>query len=120
MTITHFVGPYYRFLANDAPYTIFYNGCLWRHVEQAYRETKVHNQEERLAVMRSLIAVKFDPILRPNLSTRLLRTGSLTLINGNVIHDTFWGFCTCTAHGYGENHLGKLLMQRRVELHSMF
>jgi predicted NAD-dependent protein-ADP-ribosyltransferase YbiA (DUF1768 family) len=70
--------------------------------------------EERIALMRQALALKFDPISHPDLASRLVGTGDIVLIEGNTWDDTFWGVDSET--GEGANHLGKLLMERRKEL----
>ena len=62
----------------------------------------------RDGVMYDLLSKKFeDPILKE----KLLATGDAELIEGNDWGDTYWGKCK----GEGENILGILLMQVRVE-----
>ena len=67
--------------------------------------------EKRLAMMRSLLAQKFGPA-HPHLARQLLDTGDAELVEGNTWGDRFWGVCD----GVGENHLGRLLMERRAYL----
>jgi ribA/ribD-fused uncharacterized protein len=77
----------------------------------------------RVAVMDSLLRIKFKPLATGSpfappfnpLSVMLVATGDAELIEGNTWNDTFWGVC----RGKGENHLGKLLMQIRKELVEM-
>lgn len=68
-------------------------------------------EQVKLKIMEQLLRIKFqDPVLRE----ALLKTYPQKLIEGNTWGDTFWGQC----NGIGKNHLGKLLMQIRKELHS--
>ncbi len=139
--ISEFQGQY-RFLSNFHCSPIEFEGRLWRSVEHAYQATKslddnVRDQicrmskpgdakrfgrtivlrpdweEVKLAVMLCLLELKFaiDP-----LRMALLQTGDEELIEGNYWGDRFWGVCA----GTGQNHLGKLLMQVRAELHGTY
>lgn len=51
----------------------------------------------------------------PSLRQKLIDTGNIYIQEGNRWNDTFWGVCLKT--GKGENHLGKLLMKIREDLH---
>lgn len=64
----------------------------------------------KLGVMLELVQKKFHPIFMQN---RLLATDNAELVEGNYWGDRFWGVCK----GEGENHLGKILMRVRKELH---
>ena len=64
----------------------------------------------RVDVMREVLRIKFD--LNPRFASLLLATGEAQIVEGNTWGDTFWGVC----NGVGENHLGKLLMERRADL----
>lgn len=66
--------------------------------------------DEKITVMRTLLRLKFSD---PQLATRLLATGDAQLIEGNWWGDRFWG----VSGGTGQNHLGRLLMQVREEVH---
>lgn len=70
-------------------------------------------EDDKLAVMRSLIQQKFerDSVL----ADRLIGTGNAHIIEGNTWGDTYWGESPV---GNGENHLGILLMERRQLLKS--
>lgn len=62
-------------------------------------------------VMLFAVRQKFkDPVL----ATLLLNTGDEELVEGNYWGDTYWGV---DVNKGGENHLGKILMQVRIELH---
>ena len=61
--------------------------------------------------MRFALKLKFqDKILRE----LLLETGDAILEEGNIWHDFFWGVDASSR--YGENWLGKLLMELRDNL----
>lgn len=67
----------------------------------------------RFEVMEQVLAAKFaDPALR----RLLLATGDLRLVETNNWHDVTWGVCSCAGHGWGDNHLGRLLMELRAGL----
>lgn len=68
----------------------------------------------RYQVMEQVLYAKFAFI--PERAERLLSTGNRVLIEGNDWHDTHWGVCSCANHGYGDNHLGRLLMELRQKL----
>jgi ribA/ribD-fused uncharacterized protein len=70
-------------------------------------------------VMLELLRQKFA---RAQMRDRLLRTGSMTLIEGNWWHDNYWGICECDrcakhpeqqAEG---NWLGRLIMRVREDI----
>lgn len=66
-------------------------------------------EEVKTTVMLDLLREKFtDPVLRE----KLLATGHDYLEEANTWGDTYWG----TVNGWGENMLGKLLMQVRMEI----
>ena len=71
------------------------------------------NDELRLSVMRVLIHQKFHPELNPELVEKLLQTKTAELIEGNNWHDTFFGVDQKEG---GQNHLGRIIMERRKEL----
>ncbi len=68
----------------------------------------------RYQVMAAVLRAKFT--CRADRVRLLLSTGDRELVEGNTWHDTHWGVCTCRTHGFGENHLGRLLMDLRGEL----
>jgi ribA/ribD-fused uncharacterized protein len=77
----------------------------------------------KVSVMRELLLQKFK---QPELGAKLLATGDAYLEEGNYWHDVFWGVCyhkmdghTCKKpehEAFGENNLGKLLMEVRAVL----
>jgi ribA/ribD-fused uncharacterized protein len=67
--------------------------------------------EKRLYFMEKIIRAKFNQ--NPDLAKRLCYISVHTpIVEDNTWNDTFWGVC----NGKGENHLGKILMQVRLEL----
>ncbi len=128
----------YRFLSNFYPAEVEWNGIKYPTVEHAYQAAKTLNPKEvelirtattpgkakqlgkvvtkipgfdilKIDVMRVLLYQKFDI---PELKQKLLDTGDENLVEGNNWKDTFWG----VYNGYGENHLGRLLMEVRAKL----
>jgi len=67
----------------------------------------------KIDVMRLLLREKFA---QPDLSRMLLDTAGRELIEGNSWGDTFWGMTYTSGELVGDNHLGKLLMEIRMEL----
>lgn len=67
-------------------------------------------KEVRVGIMHAIQEAKFSI---PELEQKLLSTGKLRLVEGNVWNDGFWGVDNRT--GLGQNVLGKLLMQIREE-----
>lgn len=142
--ITPFRGEY-RYLLNFYPATIEYEGAEYYSVEHAYQAMKTADLKKRIPlqrasgtalstssgkakswgravalrpdwedikmkVMEDLLRLKFEiPMLRALLRS----TRGRELINWG---DRFWGVCD----GVGENHLGKLLMKIREELHAQW
>ena len=135
--IDSFFGDY-RFLSNFWKVDVYYEGLIYPSVEHAYQAAKTLERKERLVftqipncaqakkfgrnltlrhdwdevklkVMKELLDEKFS---FDDLAWKLLATGDAELIEGNDWNDTYWGVCK----GIGENHLGKLLMEKRAEL----
>jgi ribA/ribD-fused uncharacterized protein len=67
-------------------------------------------EDIKLGLMLDLVRAKFQQ--NPKLAQRLIGTGNANLVEGNNWGDTYWGAC----QGWGENHLGKILMQVRDEM----
>lgn len=129
----------YSFLSTFYQTTIWYEGRPYTSVEQAYQAAKSLDprvrswirearspgearhrgrfqvelrddwQEVRLPLMRTLLRQKFTRHAR--LRLRLLATGHALLVHTNRWQDRFWG-----VDGTGENQLGILLMEIRMEL----
>jgi len=138
--IGEFQGPY-RFLSNFWPATVEFEGIEYPSVEHAYQAAKTRDVNSRrriaamlepeeakragralvlrsdweqikLAVMEQCVRYKFTR--HPDLKIALLDTGDAYLEEGNTWGDRIWG----VYQGYGENHLGKILMKIRDELRS--
>lgn len=127
-----------RFLSNFFMAPVSLDGIIYPSVENAYQAAKTSSPSSRepfvnctpgqakrmgrmiplragwddmkIDVMRDLIRQKFAH--GSNLGDYLLGTEDEELIEGNTWGDVFWGVC----NGRGENHLGKLLMDRRTSL----
>lgn len=138
MDILHFNGEH-RWLSNFWPCSVELGGMHFNSVEAAYVASKTLCMETRkkvqalekpgdckrfgrtlklrddwdvvkIDIMRDLIRQKFSQ--GSELGERLVSTGDCQIVEGNTWGDTFWGVC----RGLGENHLGKLIMERRREL----
>lgn len=134
--IREFQGEY-RWLSNFHFVEVRFEGTMYPSVEHAYQAAKTHPSargpfttgtpgeakrrgrrieiradwdQVKIAVMRGLIREKFSS--GSVLAVRLIETGCVTIEEGNTWNDRFWGVC----RGAGENHLGRLLMERRAEL----
>jgi len=72
-------------------------------------------EEIKFKVMAEVIEAKF--MQNPDLSRRLVDTGTAFLIEGNTWHDQTWGDCGCERHSTttGMNALGIILMHQRLE-----
>lgn len=143
-SITQFDGKY-RFLSNFWPAQVKYEKYLYPSVEHAYQAAKSFHDPSRIHLTDALIpaskAKKFGQSLdiRPDwefakltimeglvrqkflnldLMRWLLATKDAYLEEGNYWHDQYWGNCTCARHKDfpGKNHLGRILMNIRVEL----
>lgn len=139
-TISGFRGNY-AFLSNFYPAPVSYMGQLYANSEAAFQAQKtlstkeqqrfcmfrMHNPHEAKKLGRKLglrpgwDKVKFFCMYEicmckfmqnPNLREALLATGSSELKEENTWGDTFWG----TVNGFGENQLGKILMDIREKL----
>lgn len=90
------------------------------HAKRIGRELELRPdwEEVKLEIMKRLLLQKFGQSLNKRI---LISTFKAELIEGNWWHDIFWGVCDgsgrhfkCPGHApYGENHLGKLLMEVR-------
>lgn len=135
--IDKFRGDYF-FLSNFYPFSIIYEGILYRTSEHAYQAAKTTDKELRQGIADLTTAGKakragqkielrpdwndirlleMEKILIAKFATSKLRkslidTHPAYLIEGNDWGDTFWG----TVNGKGENHLGNLLMKIRLGL----
>lgn len=137
--ITNFRG-YYGFLSNFYMVPVRYDGIFYPSSEHAYQAAKFRLEDTRvkiskfkkpfaakhyarfhkkpeerveffdkLHVMECVLKAKFSNI---SLARRLESTYPRALVEGNTWGDTYWG----VSNGYGDNHLGKLLMKVRDKL----
>lgn len=135
--IQMFRGEFF-FLSNMYKTAIIYDGFKYQSSEAAYQAQKCKKEEDKIVftllngidskergrkidiredwdqvkvnIMREILYAKFTQ--NETLKEKLIETGDTLLIEGNNWNDTFWGVC----NGYGENMLGKLLMELRTEL----
>ena len=136
--IDSFRGEYF-FLSNFFPCRISYGGMIYASSEHAFQAQKTKDLDLRreftvafkltagiakrrgrsvplrgdwenikLTAMSGIIHSKFS---NPDLRQRLVATFPALLIEGNDWGDHFFGVCD----GYGENHLGRILMRERLE-----
>lgn len=68
---------------------------------------QMRNDFDRVGTMRYVLRAKFEKDV--DLTSRLLATGRIELVEGNTWGDRFWGVC----NGSGMNWLGRLLMAQR-------
>lgn len=142
MDILEFSGEY-RWLSNFWPAQVVLDGESYPSVENAYQAAKTYPSQRgqflsctagqakrlgrrigrsvemradweqiKISVMRSLVEQKFAP--GSSLGERLKATGDGNIIEGNNWGDVFWG--VCNRYGYGQNMLGRLIMERRAFL----
>ena len=128
----------YRFLSNDFPAEVTYEGITYPCASLAFLASKTDDMAERKsisrmnpvkarqkhsadpgspewktnrkAIMKEIVRSKF--LQNPSLMEQLAATGRRKLINGGK-KDTFWGISLITWEG--ENHLGQILMKVREE-----
>lgn len=141
--IERFQGSW-AFLSNFYPAELVWQGVTYRTSEHAFNAGKTTDPERRLwvaaastpgeaklrgrqlrlrpewdekvryQVMAEVLEAKFS--FDPERIRRLMLTGNRLLVEGNDWHDVHWGVCSCRNHGFGENHLGRLLMELREKL----
>lgn len=132
--INEFQGKY-RFLSNFWLAPVQYDGLTYTNNEAAFQAAKTLNPAERAefttlgpseakkkgrrvtlrsdwedvktGIMKQICLDKFTR--NQNLREALLATGNEHLEEGNTWGDRIWG----TVNGYGENRLGKILMEVR-------
>lgn len=66
-------------------------------------------ESNKLSIMKNILSVKFNHQYFKN---KLILTGKCYIEETNTWGDTFWGVC----NGYGQNNLGKIIMEIRDEL----
>ena len=138
-----FVGEY-RFLSNFFLTPVGFRGLTFPSSEHAYQAAKCADPREaqvftnphlplakakrigqdvkaipnwdaiKIGVMRDVLACKFAS--GSALAQKLIDTGNAELVEGNYWKDDFWG--VRFDNNVGENHLGKLLMERRATLNT--
>jgi len=132
------------FLSNFFPAQLNWEGATYKTSEHAFNAGKTTDPERRLWVAaapspgeakergrRLKLRPEWDEKIRYEVMAdvlfakfaydaervrRLMLTGDRHLIEGNDWHDVHWGVCSCRNHGFGENHLGRLLMELREKL----
>ena len=141
MPIKGFRGDY-SFLSNFQACPIEYEGIRYKSAEAAFQAQKTDDPDQKakfanigpkdakylgrrvslrpdwesikLQKMYEIVYRKFAQ--NPDLAEKLLATDDRYLEETNAWRDTFWGVDART--GYGQNHLGKILMKIRSELRS--
>lgn len=128
------------FLSNFCPCKLSYEGMTYWSTEAAFQAAKTNDasmkreisevndpgrakqlgrrvllredwEEIKLKVMEDILRIKFS---QPRFKSMLLETWPKDLIEGNNWNDRYWGICA----GGGQNHLGRILMKIREELHA--
>lgn len=84
--------------------------------EEGFPLREDYSDAGRVAIMLELNRQKYSE-RNPDLREQLRATCDAVLIEGNTWGDTFFGFSY--DKGYGENHLGRILMQIRKEIGGM-
>lgn len=130
----------YAFLSNMHPASFLWDGRMYLNAEAAFQSAKCLAPFERdqfshmdgktakregkkvllrpdwervkLGLMKEIVTAKFAQ--NEDMLQQLIATGSMTLTEGNMWNDTFWGVSLKT--GKGENHLGRILMEVRAAL----
>lgn len=74
--------------------------------KRAGRSFNVRDDWEQIKFSAMMLIVLKKFLSNPELLSKLLATGNVTLIEGNTWGDTYWGVCD----GKGYNHLGQILM----------
>lgn len=131
----------YAFLSNFYPAPVSYMGQTYANNEAAFQAQKtlsakeqrqfcifrMHNPSDakklgrnltlrpdwekvKIRLMYEICMCKF--MQNPELRDKLLATGDCILIEGNLWGDRYWGM----VDGFGENHLGLILMDKREKL----
>lgn len=100
-------------LREDVDYIKFFTTCSAAESKNKGNEIQIRSDwsaELKLKIMEDLVRQKFQ---HNDLREFLRSTGHRHIIEGNTWNDTFWGVC-CDK---GSNHLGKILMLVRSEIH---
>lgn len=135
--ISGFKGEW-RFLSNFYDTPVLFDGLIYPSVENAYQAAKSLDENVRKKFLsissrdsKSLgkkinirkdwdnikLRIMFDLVLdkftrNDYLSWKLKNTGDLYIEESNWWGDKFWGTC----NGFGENNLGKILMEVRDKI----
>lgn len=102
--VTEFRGEFF-FLSNFYYAPITYRGQRYANNEAAFQAQKTRN-------LRKQKEFTIENLQHPDLREKLLQTCCCPLFEGNTWGDRYWG----TVNGYGENHLGIILMDIRAKL----
>lgn len=82
---------------------------------KSYELTLIDGWEtKKLIYMREFVTYKF--LHNKELQIKLLETGNQNLIEGNFHGDVFWGMTLLENPNFGENHLGRILMEIRDKI----
>lgn len=133
----------YNWLSNFYLVDILYKGEIYPSVEHAYMSAKSDDPEwknqcmdrsikpgkikqmsqeipiikgwdkKKLKVMYDCLKVKYN---QEPFKTKLLATGTQNIQEGNYHNDEFWGVNIKKIPNYGENYLGRLIMEIRKQL----
>ena len=127
----------YRWLSNFASVKIEYGGRIYPSVEHAYIGAKSDDEEwkdlcaenhkagelkkiskdidlrpnwedEKIGIMKTLLVKKFN---QEPFKTKLINTDDAHIQEGNTWYDIFWG--VDLKSGFGENYLGRIIMEIR-------
>jgi len=136
----------FRFLSNFYPSSFTQDRITWKTVEHFFQAQKTTTQNDfmdiinaetprqakhsgnkivvrldwefiKTSIMLDGVRLKFNQ--NPDIAEKLIATGAIHLLEGNIWHDNFWGNCTCIQAKCllkGQNMLGKILMLVREEL----
>jgi len=82
-----------------------------------YKYTEKEWNNKKYQIMKDLLVLKFDKTLNPDLYKKLKETGNKYLEETNYWGDVYWGVnkSDVSERGVGENNLGKLLMELRLD-----
>ena len=134
----------FSFCSNFAACEITYEGRAYKTSEHAFQAAKTLNPNEKEwvasastpgeakrrgrqvtlrpdwetvkdQVMLDIVRIKFQD---PDMKWRLIKSRDWILCENNYWHDNYWGNCTCERcqNIFGQNKLGKILMQVREEV----
>ena len=139
--IMGFDGPY-SFLSNFYPVQINMGDFVFPSVEHAYQAGKTDDpdmrsriarmsaagdakwqgkhliiipgfEQNKIEIMGKILRIKFS---NKEFKEKLLDTGNMLIFEYNMWEDVFWGIIQYDSLFYGENYLGRLLMEIRDEI----